>query len=234
VRAWLVVLVAACTPNVDPRWQLAHDRIIAVRATPPHVPAGAASELDALVTTKYGGPMAIAPLGATVEPTTPAELAQAVAADGQGGWQVTAPDDATLARARTDLGLGATDPVPLEVDLAFSVGTDTLVARKQVFLGDSADNPALDAVTVNGVAPVSPIAIPFDTDVTMTVAAPDTFQIQWLTSCGTFDNDDNEATAVLHVNPGDPASGQLVLVERDPSGGVVWQIWDISAPEPSP
>ena len=44
-----------------------------------------------------------------------------------------------------------------------------------------------------------------------------------------MNNDDNEPTAVLHVHPGDPEAGQLVLVERDPSGGVVWAIWDISS-----
>ncbi|HTR49825.1 MAG TPA: hypothetical protein VMJ10_03900 [Kofleriaceae bacterium] len=230
--AWTIVVLAACTNGVDPRWQLAHDRIIAVRATPPHVPAGAVSELDALVTSVDGGPADIAPLGATADPTAPAELASAIAADGQGGWQVTAPDDATLAQARTDLGLAATDPVPLEVDLAFSVGGENLLARKQVFLGDAADNPPLDAVTVNGAPPQSPIQIPYDTDVTLSVAAASTFQINWLSSCGTLNSDDNEPTAVLHVNPGDPTSGQLVLVERDPTGGVVWQIWEISAPAP--
>jgi hypothetical protein len=230
VRAALaIVVLAACTNDVDARWQLVHDRVIAVRATPPHVPSGASAKLDALVTSRDGGAMVIAPLGAEVDPRAAGELAGDVMPDGQGGWQVTAPDAATLAAARATLGLGPTDPVPLPVDTAWSVGGETLVATKQVLLGDAADNPPLDAVTVNGVAPVSPITIPFDTDVTLSVAAAATWQVNWLTSCGTMNNDDNEPTAVLHVNPDDPQSGQLVLVERDPSGGVVWTIWDISA-----
>ena len=67
--------------------------------------------------------------------------------------------------------------MPLEVATAFSVGGETFAATKQVFLGDAADNPPLDAVTVNGVAPVSPIAIPFDTDVTLTVASAASWQV---------------------------------------------------------
>jgi len=45
--AWLVVVVA-CGGDVDPPWQLDHDRIVAVRATPPHIAAGETATLDVL------------------------------------------------------------------------------------------------------------------------------------------------------------------------------------------
>ncbi|HSR95739.1 MAG TPA: hypothetical protein VLM79_01660, partial [Kofleriaceae bacterium] len=48
----LVVAVAACTDDLDPPWQLDHDRIIAVRATPPQIAAGDRAVVDALVGTK--------------------------------------------------------------------------------------------------------------------------------------------------------------------------------------
>src|SRR4029079_15048087 len=56
--AWLAASIAVafwsagCPGARDPPWQLDHDRIIAVRATPPGIAAGDKSTLDALIGTK--------------------------------------------------------------------------------------------------------------------------------------------------------------------------------------
>jgi hypothetical protein len=50
VRCAIVVIACAgCAGQLDPSWELDHDRIVAVRATPPHVSAGEVAVLDALV-----------------------------------------------------------------------------------------------------------------------------------------------------------------------------------------
>ncbi|HEY0193613.1 MAG TPA: hypothetical protein VGC42_20995, partial [Kofleriaceae bacterium] len=84
---WLVAL-AACTDDTDPPWQLDHDRIIAIRATPPAITSGAQAVIDGL-RGFHGAPVAeAAPDRVTVR--SPASLADAVAAEGP-RWTVTAP-----------------------------------------------------------------------------------------------------------------------------------------------
>ncbi len=218
--AVLAVLVAACAGDVDPKWQLDHDRIVAVRATPPHIPAGATSQLDMLLALKGAGTSTGVPDRAIV--VSPLSLADALS-----GTTVTAPDEARLAAARTELGLAATEPVPLQLGVA----AGALTAIKTVYLGDSADNPALVDVTFDGMHPAAgdPLTVPVDTDVHMSVAASDTTMlVNWLTSCGTMHDFDLHA-AYLHVLPADPQSGELVLTVRDLVGGVSWEIWPITA-----
>jgi hypothetical protein len=216
----LVGLVGACAGDVDPKWQLDHDRIVAVRATPPHIPAGATSELDVLLAMKGVGTSTGVPDRVIV--VSPTSLADTLS-----GTSVTAPDEARLAAARTELGLAPTDPVPLHLGVA--VGA--LTAVKTVYLGDSADNPALVDVTFDGMHPAAgePLTVPADTDVHMSVAASDTTMlVNWLTSCGTMHDFDLHA-AYLHVLPADRQSGELVLTVRDLVGGVSWEIWPIAA-----
>ncbi|HET9619802.1 MAG TPA: hypothetical protein VFP84_00450, partial [Kofleriaceae bacterium] len=71
-----LVALAACTDDTDPPWQLSHDRIIAIRATPPHVAAGDHAVIDGLIGSR-GAPVAErAPDTVTV--VSPAALAGAV------------------------------------------------------------------------------------------------------------------------------------------------------------
>jgi len=224
--ALLAVLLAACTGDVDPKWQLDHDRIVAVRATPPHIPSGATSQLDLLLAMKGAGTSSAVPDRAIV--VSPMLLADALT-----GNTVTAPSQDRLAEVRTELGLAATDPVPLQLGIA----SGTLTAVKTVYLGDSADNPALVNVTFDGTQPADGdiLTVPAGTDVHMSVDASDaTMIINWLSSCGTM-HDFDLHNAYIHVQPGDPQSGELVLTVRDLVGGVSWEIWPIAAtPTPTP
>jgi hypothetical protein len=219
----VLLLAGACTDDIDPQWQLDHDRIIAVRATPPHVPAGATSQLDLLVGHK-GAPTSMqAP--DLVQVVSPMSLADVVS-----GTTITAPTEDRLAAARTELGLDPGDPVPLVVGVA--VATPELAATKTVYLGDSAENPSLDNLMImDAPAPADAIVVPPLTDVHLSVDADDSVDIvNWLTSCGTM-HDFDLHKAYLRVEKDDPTSGELAVVLRDDKGGVVWQVWPISASE---
>jgi hypothetical protein len=218
---WIVAL-GACTGDIDAQWKLDHERIIAVRATPPHVPAGTQSTIDVFVGHKGAPVEVIAPTAVTV--MSPESLIDAVT-----GATVTAPGDTLLNQVRSDLGLGPDDPVPLELEIE----ADGFEALKTVYLGDTGDNPTLDGLLVNNVPPptdpTATITVDADVDVPLFVTGDDTVDnINWLTSCGTM-NDFDLHSAFLHVNPTDPQSGQLAVVFRDDSGGVVWQVWSIQA-----
>ena len=52
----LLLALVGCDADIDEAWQLDHDRIIAVRATPPRIPSGAESTIDALVGRKGARP----------------------------------------------------------------------------------------------------------------------------------------------------------------------------------
>lgn len=99
--AWL----AGCDDTVPPE-ELDNDRIIAVRATPPHIPAGGESTLDAFVTMMGSGPAVVTPLIAQLPPETPetpaapAGLRDAVVNDG-GTWKVVASSGSRSRRRPT-------------------------------------------------------------------------------------------------------------------------------------
>ncbi len=224
---WLLLLIG-CVDKTDPRWQLDHDRIVVVRATPSHVPAGMVTSFDALVA-HVGAPTDVeTPMLAGLSPTAPSSLAGTAVAMDATGWHVTAPTDATLAAARAQLGLADDAAVPLDIVMSF--GPIPLVATKTVYFGDAADNPTLGAVTLLGapVAPTDSLVVPQDMDAPLTVDADDTASVNWLTSCGTM-HDDDEHDSFVHVLPTDPMMGELAVVVRDVDGGVVWQVWPIHA-----
>jgi hypothetical protein len=219
----VLALVAGCIDETDPVWQLDHDRIVAVRASKPHIAPGESATIDALVAHK----------GAPTDIETPlAVLVYALhdfdsAVDGN---RVNCPDAAALDAERATLGLDPGTPIPLDVVMQFPDSNGIhLLAKKTIYLGDSADNPpTVGNVTIADAPPDPSIVVPIDVDVHMSVDADPTSSVAWLTSCGTM-HDDDEHAAFLHVLKDDPKDGELVLVVRDASGGVVWQTWPISA-----
>jgi hypothetical protein len=220
MKALWLALLAGCAGNIDAQWQLAHERIIAVRATPPHIPAGATSTLDVLVGHIGSGVEVTAPTSATV--ISPAGLTANLT-----GATFTAPGETQLDQIRSDVGLGPTAPVPVEVEIE----ADGFQALKTIYVGDSADNPTLDGLLVNSVAPLDQtnalITVPANVDVPLFVNADDDdMNVNWLTSAGTM-NDFDIHDAFLHVNPTDSQTGQLAVVVRDQSAGVVWQYWSV-------
>ena len=220
---------AGCVPSTDPVWQLNHDRLVAVRATPPHVVAGEIAALDALVSHK-GAPTDVEqPLGAIAAPGTPDALGGLVQLDA-GMWDVHGTDDATLVGVRAIYGLPDGAPVPLDVVMQFPASNGIMLdAKKTVWLGDSQANPSdVGNVTLAGVPLTPPLVVPIGVDIPLATDTDPANGVQWLSSCGTL-HDSDEHAAVLHVQPKDPLQGELALVVRDPLGGVAWQVWPISA-----
>jgi hypothetical protein len=223
---WLAGVSGGCVPDSDPRWQLNHDRVVAARATPPHLPPGTSATIDALIA-HAGSPTTIdPPVDVRSSPGTPAALAQAVAHT-DAGWQVTAPGAEQLDAARASAKIAPGQPVPLVLIETF--GPIPLIVHHTIFLGDAAANPTPGAVQVAGAAAApDALVIARDVDVPLAIDADPAAAVNWLTSCGTM-HDDDEHAAFVHVQPDDSQAGELVVVVRAADGGVGWRRWTIEA-----
>jgi hypothetical protein len=220
------VTLAACAADVDEPWFLDHDRIVAVRATPPGIAAGERAVLDALVGTKGAPTHEATPELATV--VSPQSL-QDVLAPGPEGWVVTAPDEARLAAIRTEMNLEPGAPIGVQVGVSYAAGT--LFALKTVWLGESRANPPLDGLMIDGAAPpADAVELARDVDIPLSVTADAAeMKANWLTSCGTM-HDYDLPSAYLVIEDEDPDEGELAIVLRDRLGGVTWRVWSLSAP----
>ena len=227
MRRLVILALAACSGDLDPPWQLDHDRIIAVRATPPAIVAGARSEIDGFLAVKGSATVQQPPEAVLV--ISPESLASVVTLDlDSGKWVVTAPGEAQLAAARVELALGPTDPVPLQLGVSYA--GQTLVAVKTLRLGVAADNPVLGQPSMNGtpIADDADLVVGTLVDVPLSLTVADTDGVMWLTSCGTL-HDHDEPQARLQVEKDDPTMGEFAVVLRDDAGGVAWRVWKIHA-----
>jgi hypothetical protein len=224
-RAAVLAVLAGCSADVDPDWQLSHDRVIAVRAAPPRLAPGEVATIDALLGHAGQPPDGVDP--DTAEVVSPASLAGALGRQAT-HWTVTAPGDDRLAAARSELGLDAGAPVPLRLRVGFTQLGQT--ALKVVWLGQHTDNPVIDPVTIGGMDGLAQaqLTVPAGVDVPLVVSFDATYNINWLTSCGTM-HDFDLAMAHLRVEPEDPHAGTLAIVVRDTLGGVAWHLWPITA-----
>lgn len=213
--------LAACNPETTPRWELVHDRIVAVRASQPGLAPGGRADLALLVTSTGDGPAEVPPLAVEVAPGTPAPLVGAVSAEG--GWHVDAPGAPALDAARLALGLDADAPVPLGLVVTVAIDGAPFVATKTVWLGEAADNPVIAGVMVGGAA-VEPgeQASAAVGEIELAVDAPAEDDVAWLTSIGDLEDVDD---AIAHLTVDEPADGQLVVVVRDGRGGLAWRVF---------
>lgn len=241
IRAiWPAAIVAAatgCMGDIDPPWQLSHDRIVAVRAEPPGIMAGQTSRIDALLAHKDQMTSVAAPAFAAV--TSPMSLADVLSMQG-GTWTVTAPGEDRLAAARSELKLPTGAPVPVQIGVSYAgpdgdmPGKQTLDATKTILLGQPVTNPPLDGLTIDGkpidaASPSDALTVGKLVNVPLSVNANDAdFDVTWMTSCGTM-HDFDLPQAYLRVETDDPDQGELGVVVRDTHGGVAWKIWPIKA-----
>lgn len=236
-RLVLLAALAACNADIDEPWQLEHDRIIAVRATPPAIMPGETTTIDLLA--GYDANPAAERGPDFVQVVSPTSFADLVQPGGPGVWTVTAPSEERLAAARTELNIPAGMPVPLRVGVAAAWPTPVMspegngfAALKVVWLGISAANPTLDGLTVNGVeAPAgTELVVPKAEKVPLFVDANDEVDIvNWLSSAGTMHDYDLHAAYLTFTDPEDKLEGQLAVVRRDALGGVAWRVWSIRA-----
>jgi hypothetical protein len=214
-------LLAGCIDPVAARWELEHDQVIAVRATPPGLAPGEQATLDALVAR---GGRAVIEVPASVQ-APGSDLEGMVSFDGA-AWIVTAPSEARLAALRPGLGLGPGDPVPVNLLVELAFGDGRRHAKKTIWLGARGANPALPEITIDGRAAGAILELPIERDVYVEAAADPDHRVNWLTSCGTLFQDD-VARAFVHVD--EPDAGELAVVIRDRSGGVTWAVWPVVA-----
>jgi hypothetical protein len=226
--ALCLLVLTGCIDEIDMRWDLDHDHVIAARATPPRIRSGDATNIDALVAHEGRGVSVENPLDAQVGS---ARFASYLTFE-DGAWKLTAPDAQMLASARPALGLPEDAPVPVDVMLTFPRSTnrsapDPVRVKKTVWLGEPSQNPIVPAVMIDGVPAGEHIVLPLDRDVYLSVDAPN-LRVNWLTSVGTLFQDD-VATSFVRVLPDDSREGELVVVVRDSEGGVAWQVWPVRA-----
>jgi hypothetical protein len=221
----IALLLVGCTEDVDPAWQLDHDRIIAVRSTPSRIASGEVAELDALLGRFEQPPIEVDPL--TAEVVSPASLAGTLMKVGT-KWTVTAPSSVQLDAVRTELGLAAGDPVPVRIRVRFAELDKS--GLKIVWLGEHADNPVINPILVDGVdvTTAPSVSVSAINDVPLSVDFDETYVVNWLSSCGTL-HDFDLANAYLTVEPEDDTSGTLGVVVRDTLGGVAWHTLPITA-----
>lgn len=233
--ALLLCLITGCIDEIDPRWQLDHDHVVAARATPPRIRPGENTGLDALVAHKGAEVSIEAPMMAEIARSAGPDFSAYLIHDATGEWTLRAPDAEMLSSARPAMGLPADAPVPVDVMLTFARGSteraaiDPYRVKKTVWLGEPSTNPILPSVTIDGAASESDeIVVPIGRDVYVSLDAPAGNKVNWLTNVGTLFQDD-VARAYLHVAPEDRHDGQLVVVMRDNEGGVAWRVWSMRA-----
>ena len=225
--AVLALILVGCSGDIDPPWELDHDRIVAVRATPPGLTTmGETSTLDALLAAKGGTTFEQAPLAAQV--ISPMTLAGALRNDA-GRWTVTMPPESQLAAARMELRLAAGAPVPLQVGVGYLVNGVELAALKVVWLGKPLVNPTLSEMTVDGAAldTMTEIVVPPLLETRFSVAAIDDDDVNWLTNVGTMHDYDLPQSYLVVEEDEEMTMGEFAVVKRDIDGGVVWRVWPI-------
>lgn len=237
IAACATVLCGACNDATLP-WQLDHERIIAVRASPPHIPADGRSSLDMLITSEADGPAVVAPLTAAVVPPDsgmgssmgggPAMALPISTIPEAGGWTVIAPDAAIIDAARNAMGWPPGMPLPVRIAVTVEIGGVVLAAIKTVHIGGEHSNPTLGEVTIDGQIARDGLTVPTAADVALRIDADDSYEVDWLTSFGDL-SDTADVVATLRAE--EPAAGQVAVVVRDGAGGVVWGLWDVAAAE---
>lgn len=205
--------------DTTPRWDLTHDRVIAVRATPPGLAPNETGQLDALISVA-SQVVAVAPTQVTVSGDTAAPVR--VEYDGS-TWHVVAGDADALVRARQARALPPGADVEVELALALIVGGTTKRATKRVTLGTRHDNPAPD-LAIDGVS-AGRFVLPPTTTVRLETAAAAGETVDWLTSIGSLEDDDD---AIAHLTVEAEGTGVLVTVRRAGTG-VGWAIAELEA-----
>lgn len=227
-----LVFATACNDDLDPPWELDHDRIVAVRATPPGIVDGERSVLDALLSAKGGATSEAPPLAAQV--ISPVALMSAVKQDGA-DWVVEMPSAADLDAARTELSLEPGTPVPLQVGVGYVVNGVQLGALKVVTLGTSIQNPVLAEMIIDGESLDSKadVLVTPLTNVRFSVPAITEDDVNWLTSVGEMHDFDLPESYLRVEDDEDKFEGELAVVKRTQDGGVVWRVWPLKS-EPLP
>ena len=196
----LLVLTAACDAAPELA-RLDHAQILAVRTTPAQVAPGERAKIDILAGDDSGAVFEAAPKMVTAVSRTTGPLAVERAAD---GWYVAAnglPEIATIA-------------VSLDID-----GFEWR-ATKSLVVNATAPNPTITTMQIDG-ADTDDIVAPIGTKPQLTVIADGDLEYAWYSSVGDLEKY-RQPTAILDAS--EASEGHVVIVVRDPSGGVSWKL----------
>jgi hypothetical protein len=236
VLSALALTATACGDFRDPG-DLRYPRLLAVRAEPPRVPAGARARIDLLVTNGVGvpgerGPDAMTPAAALPgRPAPPPEAAQLITQE-DGAWYVAAPSEEVLARLRQAFGVppdsGA--PIPFPVTVTATLDGQPRSGEKVVWLGGSAANPTVTGMTVDGRPmedSVVSLAAAGAHALTATAQGEGMLSFSWYSGFGELEKYREPTATLKGALPGE--SGAVVLVVRDDRGGVCWKLGSLRA-----
>lgn len=221
MRVLLALLLVGCIDEIDPRWTLDHDHVIAARATPPRVRDGETVRLDALVAHEGRAPTIETPMTAElVAPEQFGGFVRTLSQEPDGAWRLEVPQ-----LIRTTSG-----PMPVDVVLTFRdasphrASREPFKVKKTVWVGEPTLNPVAPGILVDGMPITDEVVIPHGRDVYIEVAdVPEGMRVNWLTNVGTLFQDD-VPRAFVRATGEERANGELVLVVRDDGGGVDWRV----------
>jgi hypothetical protein len=231
--AWLA---AGCGDFRDPG-DLRYPRILAVRAEPPRMPSGERARIDLLVTGAVGvpaerNPDAVAPAAALPgRPAPPPEAAQLITQE-DGSWYVTAPSDEVLARLRQAFGVAPDGdaPIPFPLSVSATIDGQARASEKVVWLGGSATNPTIAALTIDG-RPLDeePLLVAAASEHALSGAAEGegTLSFAWYAAVGELKKYREPTATWKGGTPGE--TGAVVLVVRNDRGGVSWRVGSLRA-----
>ncbi|MDX2088835.1 MAG: hypothetical protein SFX73_13340 [Kofleriaceae bacterium] len=214
MRAFVVIvtLTAGACVETTPRWDLTHDRVIAVRASPPAIEAGGSAQLDALVSAE-GVARVIVPVEVTLSPDALATVVQQ-----DGAWVVIAGTSEMLAAAQARLPTGTS--LRVDAELVFDVAGIAKHATKSVRLSATGENPVVSIRLADGQVATS-IETSVGVETQLSTDAPDGASVDWLTSLGELTDDDDP---VAFLTAEEAGAGSVVCVRRELGGGVGWAI----------
>ena len=232
----MVLFALGCSEFRDPG-DLHYARALAVRADPPRIAPGERARIELLVTGDDGIPLVRPPDGVAPaapqpgQPAPPPQAAQLISQE-NGSWYVTAPPAEVLAQLRQALGLPPESdaPIPLPLAISLTVEGQPRPSEKVVWLGGSAANPSITAMSVDGqpmgevplaVSAASPHAL------TGSAAGEGVLSYSWYTAFGELKKYREPAATLEKAAPGE--AGAVVLVVRDDRGGVTWRLGALRA-----
>ena len=239
-------LCTGCADDVAEPYQLSHPRVLAIRAEPAVIPAGATARLDVLFSDGASPPRL-----ATAEELTftlPPELeelqlgpqlAGLLVREPQ-GWVVRSPDEATLAAARAQLELPAGAAVPLPIDVAVDGASDSpdaepLLAQKIVSFGTIVGNPEPPVLTLDDQQITDGVRIPHGAELSLSAAVPAAatdsplaeppgeITYRWFASFGELRRY-TQPLALITAESDERGPGSLLVIARTAAGGVSWTL----------
>ena len=218
---YAALFVTAACADVPQPFELDHARVLAVRIDPPAIPPGGTARIEVLITDSSSSPRVAGP--ELVEIRLPPELGGAgdrYLARTDAGWQVSAPDTATIDALRRQAALAPDAPLVLPLEIEVETLDARLHATKTFAIGTPATTPLAPTILLDGSG--GPLIARRETTAVLSVAAPDpAHDYRWFSSIGDLTGFTREEA---ELDPSGEGSGAIVVVERDQAGGTAWTI----------